>query len=134
VANGFDVVSVWIQYEGAVIIRVVVRARAWSTVVFASGGNGCAIKLVDLLAIGGSKCNVHRRRLRRAFVKPKVGFGGNAEAQNNDTFRVLSGYFHEYAVSQGRKRSFVEEPALVGITDIDSGVVNHGVRPFGMGR
>jgi hypothetical protein len=37
VADGFDVVAVWIQDEGAVVVLVVVGARAGRAVVAASG-------------------------------------------------------------------------------------------------
>src|SRR3954470_16818656 len=48
-ADGFDIVPVGVEHEGAVVVRVVMRARPGWTVVAAAGGQRRAVELVHLL-------------------------------------------------------------------------------------
>ena len=67
VANRFDVVPVRTDDEGGVVVRVVLRAQAGRTVVFAARLEGRAIESFDLPAILGRERQVKMRRLLRGL-------------------------------------------------------------------
>jgi hypothetical protein len=68
VAAGFDVVAVGVEYERAVIVLVIVRARAGWAVVFAAGGECRLVERIDELTLVASERDVHARLLRSALV------------------------------------------------------------------
>jgi hypothetical protein len=49
-ADGFDVVPIRTNDEGSIVVRVVLRAQARSTIVFASHLKGSSVEVFDLLA------------------------------------------------------------------------------------
>jgi hypothetical protein len=62
-ANGFDVVAVRIQNERAVIVRMIVRANAWSAIVATACGDGRLVERVDEGSAGNAKRDVDRRNV-----------------------------------------------------------------------
>src|SRR5258705_13192441 len=58
VADGFDVVTVGVEHERAVVIFVVVRARAGGPVVLAAGGHRGPVERVHLGVVLGAKGDV----------------------------------------------------------------------------
>ncbi len=42
-----DIVAVGIEYEGTIVVRVVMRPQAWRAIVLATGGNGGVVEGVD---------------------------------------------------------------------------------------
>ena len=63
VANHFNVVSVRINDESCIVVRVVFRAQTRRTIVFATRLYSRAIESFDLLAILGPERQVKMRRL-----------------------------------------------------------------------
>jgi hypothetical protein len=63
VANHFNIVPVRTCDDSRMVVRVVVRAQARRTVVFATGCQGRAIESVDLPAVAGPERQVKMRRL-----------------------------------------------------------------------
>ena len=69
----FDVVPIWPNDESPVVVRVVLRAQAWRTVVFASSRKRRRVELPDLLCLEApatdfwtpSRFQVCRRQLVR---------------------------------------------------------------------
>jgi hypothetical protein len=84
VANNFDVVPVRSNDESRIVVRVVVRAQARGTVVFATRLQGCTIESVDLLAIFGRERQV---KMRRLFVGLEQAQGSLTPWTKLDTVR-----------------------------------------------
>ena len=80
-ADRFDVVPVGPDDEGAVVVRVVVRAKARGAVVFAAGVQSGAVEVLDLLAAVSREANVQRRRLRRGLEQPERRFALRAQVK-----------------------------------------------------
>ena len=55
VADGFDIVAIRAQHEGAVIVRVVDFTDAWRSIVRAAGGQRRRVKRAHLLAVSCRK-------------------------------------------------------------------------------
>src|SRR5881396_3337132 len=68
-ANHFDVVPVRTNDESCIVVRVVVRAQARRTIVFAARLQSRAIESFDLLAILGCERQVKMRRLLLGLVQ-----------------------------------------------------------------
>jgi len=63
VAHHFDVVPVRTNDESCVVVRVVLRAQAWRTIVIAPRLESCAVEVLDLPVILGREGQVEMRRL-----------------------------------------------------------------------
>ena len=63
VAHRFNVVSVGPNNKCAVIALVVMRTQAGRPIVFATGFEGSAVEIFDLLASVGHECEVKMRGL-----------------------------------------------------------------------
>ena len=81
-ANGFDVVPVRASDESRVVIRVVVRAQTRRAVVCATGLQGRALEVLDLLPVLGCECQVKRRGLLWGLVHRRSGVGWWAGASD----------------------------------------------------
>jgi len=73
VANHFDVVPVRTNDESRIVVRVVVRAQTWRTIVFATRLQRRAIESFDLLTILGHECQMKMRRLLLGLVQAQGG-------------------------------------------------------------
>ena len=62
-ANDFDVVPVRANDESRVVVRVVLRAQTWRTIVIAPCFESCAVEVFDLPVILGREGQVEMRRL-----------------------------------------------------------------------
>ena len=69
VADHFDVVPVRTNDESRIVVRMVVRAQTWSTIVFATRLQSRAIETFDLLAILGRERQVKMRRFLLGLVQ-----------------------------------------------------------------
>jgi hypothetical protein len=72
VADGFDVVAVGIEDEGAMVVLVVLGPYPRSAVVAAAGGASGSVECVDQRAVVGAECDLGGRR-RRCLRDPEVG-------------------------------------------------------------
>ena len=76
VANRFDVMSVGIEHEGAVVMGVVMRTQPGAAVVAPAGSYGGSVERVDQGATGDAKSDVNRRPVRSAGCDPEIRLGG----------------------------------------------------------
>jgi hypothetical protein len=90
VTDDFDVVSVRVEDEGAVIVRMIMGPEARRAVVFSSGREGGLMKCVDQRAVVNSKGDMNPRFVWCSFADPEVGFG--RLAKTGDVGRA--GYGH----------------------------------------
>src|ERR1700733_13338915 len=67
VADGFGIVAVRVQHEGAVVVRMVDRAQSGWTIVGAAGAQRGGVKLPHLRTIGGNERHVNRSRSGTGF-------------------------------------------------------------------
>ena len=54
-ADGLDIVAVGVEHEGAVVIRVIMRAQSWRSVVLPARGDRGRVKGIDSGAGGGGE-------------------------------------------------------------------------------
>ena len=54
-ADGFDIVAVGVEDEGAIVVRVIVRTQARPTIVLAAGGDGGGVEGIDFGAAARGK-------------------------------------------------------------------------------
>ena len=50
-ANRFDIVAVWIEHEGTVVVWMIVRTESGRTIVAAAGGHGGLKERIDSCTI-----------------------------------------------------------------------------------
>lgn len=68
-AHRFDVVPIRTDDEGGIVVRMIVRTQTRSTVVLASGLQGCMIEVIDLLSSVSMECDMKRGRLLSCLVQ-----------------------------------------------------------------
>jgi len=129
VAARFDVVTIGIEDERAVVVLVILGTEPGRSVVLPASGNGCVIKFVDLFAVVRTEGDV-KFGVRSSAGHPKVGFRWNAIADDNNAIGVFTRHFHEFFVTKRRESFFVKAPALLGIADVKAGMVNHSIAFF----
>src|SRR5690606_11320941 len=71
-AHGLHIVSVGIDHEGAVIVRVIMRARSGTAIIPTAIGHGSGIEGVDLGVVGGYEGIVTAGTGVRAFGQPEI--------------------------------------------------------------
>src|ERR1019366_9030643 len=76
VAHRFNVVSVGPNNKGAVIALVVMRTQAGRPIVRATGFDGSAVEIVDLLASVGHECEGKRGELLGGLTNQSSGLPG----------------------------------------------------------
>ena len=65
----FDIVSIWRNDKGGVVIGVVIRPQPWRAVILASGGQRRVPEGVNLLAALGAKGDMQRRGFIFALIE-----------------------------------------------------------------
>src|ERR1043165_5295309 len=125
VADGFDGVAVRIEYEGAVIVWVVVRTQSRRTVVATARGERSAIEGVYLITGVGAKRDVNRRLLRLTLADPEIRFRWRTEPCPFKATGLFGGELHEDLVSERRERGEEEGFAFRVVADAEAGVVDH---------
>jgi len=60
VTDHFDIVAVRVQYEGAAVVRVVVRPQAGGAIVAPACGQRGGMEGIHLLAVGRTESHVQR--------------------------------------------------------------------------
>src|SRR4051812_26058673 len=96
-----DVVSIGVEYESAIVVRVVVRAYAGLAVVAPAGGNRSRIERIDFLAVCRGECDVGFLRTRAARTDPELRLAILSEAGG-------TGKLHDHADTEGLQRTLVE--------------------------
>ena len=118
VVDGLDVVAVGVEHEGAVVVLVVVRARARRAVVRAAGGEGGGVEGLDLLLGVDPEGDMAARRRRVRGCDPQVR---PRDAHADHARRRLQ----HHAVAERLERPLIEGAAggRVGGEELD--VVDH---------
>jgi hypothetical protein len=106
VADGLDVVAVWIQDEGAVIVLVVVGAQAGRADVAASGRQPGSMERLHGGPVRTGDGDMGRPAQRPVGVDPEVRLGVAAQAR-----RAVA--LHQQLVAERAKRLLVERLALL---------------------
>ena len=125
-ANSLNIVAVGIEDVRAVVVLVVLGAKARFAVVDAAGGEGGVVEVVDLLAVLCAKGDVEARLGGRADADVEVGFEGVRPAEGEATAE-FDGSVREFFVAERSERLVVEVAALCEITDVNGEVVDHRV-------
>src|SRR5258706_14296864 len=111
VANGFDIVSVRIDDEGAVVVWMVNVPDPRCTVVFAAGRKRRFVEFSHLLAVGGGERNVDRTTRLLIRPKPELGFARKlGSARSAEPGPPLD--FGDQLNAERRERRCVESFAL----------------------
>src|SRR5215211_3555615 len=110
VTDGLDVVAVWIQDKGAVVLRVVVGAQAGWAVVAASGGQPGSMERLHGGPIGAGDGDMGWPAQRPVGVDPEVRLAVATQAR-----RAVA--FHQQLVAERTQRLLVKRLALFQIAD-----------------
>src|SRR5262249_13170584 len=116
--HGFDVVTVRIEHERAVVVGVIVRTQSRRPVVLAAGREGGLVERVDLRARLGAKRHVDMRYAAKGLAHPEVGLGWYAETRG-----ILE--LHDDRIAERRERRTVERLALRYVGNRNAGVIDH---------
>jgi hypothetical protein len=118
VAHGFNIVTVWTNDKGAVVVRMVLRPQTRRPVVLAAGGDGTAIEVVDLTPGLCGKREVQGSALHRAGPEPERRF-----VVSSQPYGV--GNLHYNGDAERGERFDEECLARFEITGADSNVIEH---------
>src|SRR6266700_3177175 len=137
VANRFNVVSVRVKNECAVVVWVIVRTRSRRTIVARSGSQSCVVKSVNRAAVVTCKRHMDRSsatarhvsfRLRAKADRPTLL---DPEIRNElSTKPCTRGSFHSERITQRRQRRFIELLAALIIRNTNTDMVKHQGTPF----
>jgi hypothetical protein len=130
VTDSFDVVSIGIEKERAIIVGVVVRAKPRPAIVLSSGGEAGAMECVNFGARRRGECNMDWSGRASAIADPKEWFAFRAEARMRATARLFRICLHQKHDRERQKRPFVESLGAVEIGYRNSHVVEHFVPPL----
>src|SRR6478736_1486012 len=121
VADGFDVVAVWIAHEGAVVMRVVLRAQARCAAVGGAGGERRGVKRVHDCARRRGERDVQAAARGLTSADPEEGLALAAEAGMP---RVGAGHlrrhFHDETDAERRECLQIELLAALEIRDLEA--------------
>src|SRR5579862_378648 len=120
----FDVVTVGIEYEGRIVVRMVMWAQARRAIVLAARRYGGAIKRVNASAILGRDGDVDRSIEAAFAADPKIRLAVDAEAGGRGVIFGLRN-FHHQDIAERRQRFFVERFGSLVVGDRKSGVIEH---------
>jgi len=123
VADGLDVVTVGVEHERAVVLRVILGTDAGRAVVLAAGGDRRLVERADLGATLRTKRDVHAIDLALAGspIDPEIGLA--ADPVPGELLER-----HDQAVPQRCERPLVEGLAAREVGDLDPDVIDHGAK------
>src|SRR5262249_44718548 len=125
VANGFDVMSVGIEHEGAVVIGVVMRTQPGAAVVAPAGSYGGGVERVHQGAAGDAKSDVNRRPVRSPGCDPEIRLGRDAEPGDIGAPALGRGKLDEQRIADRRQRSSIKSLGFSEIANSNAGVIDH---------
>lgn len=125
----FDVVTIGVEHEGAVIPGVVMRAWARGAVVAAAGGKRRLVERADQLLRFDAERHVDRRPVRLALVDPEVGLAPFTETGDVGAAGDVRGQDGKQLVTDGGKGLLVKVLAALEVADDETGVIDHGSSP-----
>jgi hypothetical protein len=124
VTTRFDVVTVGIEDESAVVMLMILGTRTRSAVVGAAGGKSGVIKFVDLFAVVGSEGDV-KFGIGFSTCDPKIRFRRHTVTDDDNATGVFFRHFHEFFVTERSEGLIVKVSALLRISDVNTSVVDH---------
>src|SRR6476469_8682325 len=107
-ADGFDIVAVWVQHEGTIVVLVIMRARTRLAVVASTCCEGSFIELIHQLARRDPKRDVNTRLIWSSVANPKVRLRSFPKPGNVDATGDRQRQLHQQAVTDGFERVDVE--------------------------
>src|SRR5262249_51815097 len=130
-AYGLDAVAVRIEYEGAVVVGVVVRAQPRRAVVASAFGQCRGVKSLDRLAIGSTEAE-----MRAGNGRSDVGFACDGEfhaegARHRAVVRAAAiAEIDDANEPEGAQGGGVEAAAATDVADAERDVIEHRVLRF----
>jgi hypothetical protein len=124
-ANGLDVVSVRIQNECPIVVGVVVRTKARSPVIKATGSNGRFMERVDEGTARNAKRNVGRRNVGCPTRDPEVRLGRHPETGYIGVARNRGGKLHDQLIADWREGMEIEGLGPPEVADCQTCVIDH---------
>src|SRR5947209_8490638 len=124
VTDRLDIVPVQVEHEGAVVVRMIMRANAGRAVVLPAGRQRRVVECVDAGAI------LHRNRDVQGMIQsalaadPEAGLTARTEARRPALVFVLL-HFHDQCVAERRERLLVERFGARVIGNRKADVVEH---------
>src|SRR5205814_5348696 len=125
VTHRLDVVTVRVEHEGAVVVRVVLRPQTRRTVVLAACCNGRLVEGVYRGARRDAKRDMDRRADRSALADPEVGPVRMAEAGAFLPDAVRGGQLHQARMAGGCECLQIESLALGVVAHDEAQVIDH---------
>ncbi len=129
VADSLNIVAVGIEDVRAVVVLVVLGAKARLAMVRTAGGECSVVEVVDLLAVACAKGYVETRRGGDPDTDIELGFDGVRPTKGEATAE-LDGAVRKLLVSDRSESLVVKVSALGEITDVNGEVVDHRTRRF----
>ncbi len=130
VANRFDVVSVGVNDECSVVIRMVMGAKSWRSVVLSACTECIRMKRVHLGPGGGAESYVHQSRRGSLFCQPEprtvVAIAGDF-----DSLGVFLGHVLQALDAQWSQGTIVEICGPREIGDPNGDMIDHFLLPGG---
>ena len=124
-ADRLDIVPVGIEREGAVIVRMIMRADAGRTVVPAAGRECGLVECIDRRAVLGDDGDVNGPVQAAFAADPEIRLAAGPEARGGKAFLGFLRDFHDQNVSERRQRFGVKCPGASVIGDWESDVIDH---------
>src|SRR6516162_8689008 len=121
----FDVVTVGVEHEGAVVVGVVVRARTGRAVIAPAGCECRGVERIDQRTLADAERDVHRRLVGYALSDPEVRFGRRTEAGDIVAAGHRGRKLQQQPVADGLERHAIEGFGPLDIADLDSSVIDH---------
>src|ERR1700723_4221406 len=118
-ANGLDIVSVRIEHEGSIIIRMIVRAYSGPAVVLAAGGDRFFVKSIDGRPVLRRKGNMRPGLRNVPQPDPEESLRADAIARESFVFRIQA------RDPQRTQCAVIEFLRLLGVADADGDVIQH---------
>jgi len=125
VADGLDVMTIWIEHKGAVVVWVVLRSQTRRAVVLAACCDGRLVEGIDCRARGHAECDVDGWLDRNALADPEIGTVRMAEAGAGRATAVRGRQLYQSRMASRRECLQIERLAPLVVTDDNAQVINH---------
>jgi len=124
VADRLDIVSIVIENESAVVVRVIVRAKARGPIVLAARGDGGSVECIYGWPIFRSEGNVQRPFHLPLAADPKIRLTAAAES-SGWLSGLLSGRLHDQGVAERRQRALIKSLGADIVRNRKTQVIDH---------
>src|SRR5690606_3980387 len=121
----FDIVPIRIDYEGAVVVLVIVRTQARPAIVRAAGRHGRGVECVNICTGRGLEGVMPTGARLRIFGQPEIRLA-LAIAADPEPTGIFSGDLGDHRIAQRGKGGVIEGPGPVPVRDENSDMIKHG--------